>query len=123
MGIAQVGIGIPQVAQAGSFAAAVADLPGDGQGLIVILDGLAWVTQDGLGKAQAVQVVPFAAAVTDLPGDGQGLLVVLDGLAGVAQSVVGIPLVAQGNVAAHRILDVLLAAGLGFDQNQQSLSG
>ena len=67
------------------FAAAVADLTGDDQRLLVVLDGLVHLAEVGIGIAQVAQVGALAAAVADLTGDDQRLLVVLDGLVHLAQ--------------------------------------
>ena len=75
--------------------AAVADLTGDDQRLLVVLDGLVHLAQVAIGIAQVAQVVALAAAVADLTGDDQRLLVVLDGLVHLAEVAIGIAQVAQ----------------------------
>ena len=67
------------------LAAAVADLPADHQGLLVVLDGPPHLAQGRIRHAQVAQMIALAAAVADLPADDQGLLVVLDGPPHLAQ--------------------------------------
>ena len=60
---------MPRLPRAVALAAAVADLAGDGQRLLVELDGLARLAQGGVGNAQVAERGAFAAAVADLAGD------------------------------------------------------
>src|SRR5262249_14827110 len=52
----------------------VADLPRDGQRLVVVLDGLLQLAEVGVGVAQVAQCDALAAPVADLAGQVQGLL-------------------------------------------------
>jgi hypothetical protein len=54
-GVAQGGIGIPQIAEGISFAAAVADLTVNCQRLFMEFDGFAGVAQGGIGKPQIAE--------------------------------------------------------------------
>ena len=53
--IAQLVVGVPQVAQAVALAAAVADLAADGQGLLVVADGPPRIAQSDVGATQVAQ--------------------------------------------------------------------
>ena len=64
--VAEVGVGVAEVAQVLSLSASVADLAGDDQCLLVELDGLAGVAEGGVGEAEIAQGVALAAAVADL---------------------------------------------------------
>ena len=86
---------MPRLPRSVALAAAVADLTGDDQRLLVVLDGLVHLAQVAIGNAQVAQVVALAAAVADLTGDDQRLLVVLDGLLHLAEVGIGIAQVAQ----------------------------
>ena len=66
--------GQTRVKECVAFAPAVADLAGDGQLLLVELDGAARLAQVRVGQAEAAQRAAFAPAVADLAGDGQVLL-------------------------------------------------
>ncbi len=68
-----------------SFAPAIADLPRNGERLLVILDRLAHLAQRIVGVAEVAEMPPFAPAVTDLAGNRQRLLVILNRLAHLAQ--------------------------------------
>ena len=71
--------------------AAVADLAGYGQGLLVVVDGALVVAQGMVGAAQVAQADALPAAVADFAGYGQGLLVVVDGALDIAQVMVALP--------------------------------
>ena len=49
-----------------TLAAAVADLAGDDQRLVVVLDGPLHLPQVRVGEPQIAQICPLAAAVADL---------------------------------------------------------
>ena len=70
---------MPRLPRLVGFALPVADLPGDGQRLLVQLDRPLGLPEVGVAEAEVAQDVGFALPVADLPGDGQGLLVQLDG--------------------------------------------
>ena len=61
----QGGVGVAQVAQRVALAFAVADLAGDGQVLLVELDGPLRLTQGGAGEAQVAQRAALAFAALD----------------------------------------------------------
>jgi hypothetical protein len=58
----------------------IADLPGDGEGLPVVLGDLPGLAERGVEGAQAVQCGGLTGPVAELPVEGQGLLEVVDGL-------------------------------------------
>ena len=70
-GLAQVSVGMAQVAQRIAFPAAVADLTHNDQLLLVQLDGAAGLAQGSVGNAQVAQRSPFPAAVADLTRNDQ----------------------------------------------------
>ena len=72
-----------------SLPAPVADLPRDGQRLLVVVDGCASLAQAVVGSAQVAQVGPLPAPVSHLLGDSARLLVIRDGRAYLAQGGVG----------------------------------
>ena len=84
--LAQVGVGVAQVAQGVPLALPVADLACDGQVLLVEADGPLHLAQVGVGDAQVAQGVPLALPVADLACDGQVLLVESDGPLRLAQA-------------------------------------
>ena len=84
-----------QVPKRVSFSPPVANLAGDGEMLLVELDGAAGLAQIRVGVAQVAQDASFSSPVANLAGDDELLLVELDGAAGLAQSCVGNAQVAQ----------------------------
>jgi hypothetical protein len=61
------------------FAGPVAELPVQGQGLLLVVGGRPVPAQTRLDVAEAGQCVGFASAVAELPMQGQGLLEMLGG--------------------------------------------
>ena len=105
-GLAQVGVAVAEVAQVGGFALPVADLPGDGQRLLVELDR---ALRSGPGRSSSCRGCPgggFALPVADLPGDGQRLLVELDRPPDLAQVGVAVAEVAQVDGFALPVADL-----------------
>ena len=84
-----------KIAQRHPFAPPVADLLGDGQGLLVVLDGLLWFTQVRIGQAQVAHPGPLLPPVPDLFCDRQRALVILDRRLRVAQGEVDVAQAAQ----------------------------
>src|SRR5438445_315140 len=60
-------MGVPKVAEGVAFAAAVADLAGDGQILLIETDGGAVVTQVSVGVPQVAEDLGLTGTVADLP--------------------------------------------------------
>ena len=55
-----------------SFAVLVAGFAEDGQGLLMVVGGLGWLTQHRVERAESVQCLGFGGAVAELAGQGQG---------------------------------------------------
>ena len=85
-----VQVGAAEVAQVVALASPVSDLAGDGQRLVVVLDGLVVLPEVAVGAAEVAQVGALALPVSDLAGDGQRLVVVLDGLVVLPEVLVGV---------------------------------
>eukprot|EP00968_Pinguiococcus_pyrenoidosus_P026541 scaffold7099_cov281-Pinguiococcus_pyrenoidosus.AAC.3 len=109
-GIAQVLAHVSQLHQRGLFRLHVADVPADGQVLLVRDLGLPQVSHQHVGQRQVVERVALPPLVPDGPADGQALLVVPDRAASVAQFLVGPAQVVQ----RHGL--PALVAGLLLDQ-------
>src|SRR5204863_383014 len=103
----------PPVPAGVGLAAAVPDLTGDGQGLLVAAYGLGHLVQTVVGNAQVAQSVALAAAVADRASDGEGLLVAADGLLHRSEVVVGPAQAAQGVALPFGVAD--LSSGRGRD--------
>ena len=104
---------VADVVEGGGFAGAVADLPVDGEGLLVVGEGLRPVPQPVVHEADVVQGGRFAGAVADVPVQVQGLLVTVQGfpgpprgLQGPAQVVEGTGVRAQGQRRPRQDRDV-----------------
>ena len=65
--LAEVGVGDSQVAQVIAFAAPVADFLGNGQRLLVKVDGLVYLAEVSVGAAQVAQVRAFIALISSFP--------------------------------------------------------
>ena len=59
------------------IAGPVADLAGEGEGLLVVLDGLPVVALPPVDEAEVVQRIGFPGPVADLAEQGQGMLLSL----------------------------------------------
>ena len=59
--LAEVGVGVSQVAQVIAFAAPVADFLGNGECLLVKVDGLVYLAEVGVGESQIAQPFSFLA--------------------------------------------------------------
>ena len=97
-GLAEVRVGVAEVACGVSLSSAVADLASDGEVLLVEFDGAAGLAEGRVGDAEAACGVSLSSAVADLASDGEVLLVEFDGAAGLAEGRVGV-----AEVACQRI--------------------
>ncbi len=69
--LAQVQVGIAQIAERIAFASSVADFAGDGNALFVKLDGLARLTQSGVGQTQIAERNAFILSPFQTPSGGK----------------------------------------------------
>src|ERR687895_625156 len=76
-------LGLAEFVQRLALAPQIADLAEDGQGLVVVVDGLRKATQAQIGIAEPVQSPPLLAPV-DLAHDGEHLLETVNCLLEVA---------------------------------------
>ena len=72
---------VAQPPQCLGFTGAVTEVAGEGEGLGVVVAGLAVFPDEPLNFAQSPECVDFTGTVTELAGEGQGLGVVVAGLA------------------------------------------
>ena len=75
-----VGGDVAQPPQCLGLTAPIGEVPGKGQGLGVVLTGLAILTYKPLHLAEPLHRVNFAESVTKVPSEGQGLNMVVTGL-------------------------------------------
>ena len=89
-GLAEGGVGTPEIPQADRLPLSVAYLSGDRQGLLVQLDGAAGLAEGGVGGPHVAQVDAFPFPLTNFAVNNQGLFVCSDRAAGLTEGGVGV---------------------------------
>ena len=84
--LAEVGVAVAEVAQGGGLALPVAGLPGDGQRLLVQVDGPGGLARARRSRCRGCPGRRLRLPVAGLAGDGQRLVVQVDGAGGTPRA-------------------------------------